>query len=361
MASRFTNEFRVGLFTLVTVAALIGAYFWTKDGLFQGPGTYVLVLRAPRADGLNEGTAVKLAGVKVGSVGDITLSGDQAEIQLIVDERYKLPIDSTAELKATGLLGDYFIMVDLGDDQNATLANGDRIAYGEPPGDLDRVMRQVELISDDIKAITTVLRTLVEDRANQENVTATLANTQALTEELAALTAENRRDVRAIVESILRLSESLEGIADESGKDLDEEFDKLKLATDTLQSTLDNVDSITGKVDRGEGTIGALVNDRQTVDALNETIENANEVIESFSGLQADVFNWNRVYFGTNPTRSPNGGPISPAEAAALFPPDGKNRYNLISGHAIGVDLRPQEDFWYTFELIAHPIGALAR
>ncbi|MFT7519444.1 MAG: phospholipid/cholesterol/gamma-HCH transport system substrate-binding protein, partial [Kiritimatiellia bacterium] len=157
MNMRFSNEFKVGLFVLIVSAALVGAYFWTKDGLFKGPGTYVLTLRAPRADGLNEGTAVKLAGVKIGSVGDVMVSGGQAEIELVIDERYELPVDSTAELKATGLLGDYFVMVDLGDDGQANLKQGDRITYGEEPGDLDAVMREVEDISRDIKAITGVL------------------------------------------------------------------------------------------------------------------------------------------------------------------------------------------------------------
>ncbi len=357
---RFSNEFRVGAFVILTGALLVGAYFWTKDGLFRGAGNYELTMRAPRADGLAEGTAVKLAGVKIGSVGDIVVSGGEAEIELIIERRYKLPIDSSAELKATGLLGDYFVMVSLGDNEQATLDDGDVINYGEAPGDIDNITRQVEYISEDVRAITGVIRELVEDRDNQENVRSTLQNTEELTAELAAISVENRRDIRAIVESIRRLSQSLEGIAEESGRDLDEEFEKIKLATDTLQKSLENVDDITGKVNRGEGTIGALVNDRETVDALNDTIENANEVIESFSGLQAEVFNWNRGYIGTNPSRSPSGGPLSEEEARLLFPPYGRNRYHLISSHAIGVNLKSQEDFWYTFELVSHPIGAIS-
>ena len=361
MASRISNEFKVGLFVIVVIAALVGAYFWTKDGLFKGPGTYALNLRAPRADGLSEGTAVKLAGVKIGSVGDINVDGGAAAIELVIDDRYQFPIDSTAELKATGLLGDYFVMIDLGEDEAATLADGDAIQYGAAPGDIDNITRQVELISEDVKAITTVLREVVEDRENRENLESTLQNTEILTDELRMMAEHNRRDIRAIVESVRRLTESLEGVVDESGRDLDEEFDKIKDATDTLQSTLDNLDSITGKVDRGEGTIGALVNDRETVDALNDTINNANEVIEGFTGLQADVYNWNRLYLGTNPTRGLDGERLTDAEAARLFPPDGENRYHMISGHAIGVDLRPQEDFWYTFELIAHPVGTISH
>lgn len=358
---RFTTEFQVGLFVIVVVAAIVGAYFWTKDGLFKGPGTYALVMRAPRADGLNEGTAVKLAGVKVGSVGDIRVSGGAAEVELVIDDRYQLPVDSTAELKATGLLGDYFVMLDLGEAEKATLKDGDRITYGEAPGDIDNITRQVELITEDVKAITDVLRQMAEDRDNRDHAEAILANTDALTGELRTIAEQNQRDIRAIVESVRRLTESLEGVVDESGRDLDEEFDKIKHATDTLQSTLDNVDSITEKVDNGEGTIGALVNDRETVDALNETIDNANEVIEGFTGLQAEVYNWNRVYLGTNPTRGLDGGPLTAEEAAQLFPPDGRNRYNMISSHAIGVELQSQEDFWYTFELIAHPIGNITH
>jgi phospholipid/cholesterol/gamma-HCH transport system substrate-binding protein len=361
MASGFSNELKVGLFVVITIAALVGVYFFTYDGLFAGPGTYTVTLRAPRADGLNEGTAVKLAGVKVGSVARVGLAGGQAEIELVLDQAYQLPIDSTGELKATGLLGDYFVMLTLGQDDRAFLKDGDRLAYGQSPGDLDNITRQVELLAEDLRAISKVLREVVEDRNNVDNVEATLANTAALTDELRTMAENNQRDVRAIVQSIRRLTESLEGVTDETGRDLDEEFDKIKLATDTLQTSLDNLSSITGKVDRGEGTVGALINERETVDGFNEVVDGVNEIVDSFAGLQADVYNWNRVYFGTHPTRAPGGGPLTDAQARELFPPFGRNRYNMISGHAIGVDLRPQEDFWYTFELIAHPIGSITH
>jgi phospholipid/cholesterol/gamma-HCH transport system substrate-binding protein len=361
MAVGYSNEFKVGLFVIVTVVALVGVYFFTYDGLFAGPGTYTVTLRAPRADGLNEGTAVKLAGVKIGSVQRVGLAGGQAEIQLVLDRRYQLPIDSTGELKATGLLGDYFVMVTLGQDDSAMLKDGDRLGYGQLPGDLDNITRQVELLSEDLRAISKVLREVVEDRSNRENVEATLDNTRALTEELRSMAERNQRDIRAIVQSVRRLTESLEGVVGATGEDLDEEFDKIKLATDTLQKSLESLDSITGKVDRGEGTVGALINERDTVDSLNQAIDGVNELVESWTGLQADVYNWNRVYFGSHPSRMPGGGPITDAQARELFPPFGRNRYNMISGHAIGVDLRPQEDFWYTFELVSHPIGNITH
>jgi phospholipid/cholesterol/gamma-HCH transport system substrate-binding protein len=361
MVGRLTNEFKVGVFVIATILSLVGVYFFTYDGLMSGPGTYSVTLRAPRADGLSEGTAVKLAGVNIGSVRRVGLAGGQAEIDLTLDARYQLPIDSTAELKATGLLGDYFVMVALGEDDRAFLKDGDRIAYGQQPGDLDNITRQVELISEDLRAVSRVLREMMEDRANRENVESTLANTSALTEELRLMAESNRRDIREIVKSVRRLTDALEGVVSETGRDLDEEFDKIKLATDTLQQSLDNLSSITGKIDRGEGTVGALINERQTVDALNQAVEGVSDIVESFTGLQANVYNWNRFYFGTNPSRMPGGGPISPEMAEELFPPFGRNRYNMISGHAIGVDLKPQEDFWYTFELVSHPIGNITH
>ncbi|TVQ90056.1 MAG: MCE family protein [Deltaproteobacteria bacterium] len=361
MAGRFNDEFKVGLFVIVVIAALVGVYFFTYDGLFAGPGTYSVTLRAPRADGLNQGTAVKLAGVNIGSVRRIGLAGGEAEVELILDKRYQLPIDSIAELKATGLLGDTFVMVTLGDDEMAFLQDGDRIRFGRAAGDLDNITRQIEEVSTDVAAITKVLREMVEDRQNRDNVEATLENTSALTEELRRMAESNQRDIRAIVQSIRRLSESLEGVVEETGRDLDEEFDKIKLATDTLQESLDNMSSITGKVDRGEGTVGALINERDTVDSINDAFDGVTEIVESWTGLQADVYNWNRFYFGTNPSRGPGGVALTDEMARELFPPFGDNRYNMISGHAIGVDLRPQEDFWYTFELIAHPIGSITH
>ncbi|MCB9668068.1 MAG: MCE family protein [Alphaproteobacteria bacterium] len=346
-----TNELKVGCLTLSVFALLLVGGLSTLDGLWPGEPFYTVDLVAPNANGLYKGTKVKLAGVEIGAVETIAVEGNRARMKLKLREPYKLPTDSRGELKASGLLGEYFIQVDLGDEPSI-IPDGGVLEFGEEPGDIDKVIKQFEGISEDVKAITKELRELAENDDNTKHIEATLANVDALSYELRLLAEQNRRDIDAIVDSVKNLTKTLEDFSVEAASDIDVEMDKLHDATDKLDSALGDVQSITGKIDDGQGTIGALINDDTTIDALNETIENANAVIESFSGLRARVYYTGRLYFGSQPNDPAffYGNPLAPNLQGGL---------GYSGSNTIGIQLLPQEDFWWIFEINDYPQGRL--
>ncbi|MEQ1501530.1 MAG: MlaD family protein [Myxococcota bacterium] len=352
MPTPWTTELKVGLFT-VACLGLIGfgyVYFW--DGLRTDEAAYHVTVRVPSADGLYAGTPVRIAGVDVGSIEDIAVDGNQAVLKLGIRAQYPVPVDTIAQLKSSGMLGDRYVGLDLGDAETA-VGEGGRLELGEPPGNLDEITRQVEDVSGDVKAITAVLREMIEDEANQRHAEATLANVDALSAELRGIAEDNRAEIAAIVLAIGRLTDNLEGMSADAAVDVDEELARLKDATDKLDASLADVKSITGKIDDGQGTIGALVNDRQTIDAINDTIDNANQVVESFSGLHAEVYYLGRFYGGTQPNddRFFYGNPIAPARDGGEFGYAGSN--------TLGMELHPQEDFWWVFEINDYPQGVI--
>lgn len=343
----WSNEFKVGLF-VIAAGGIAGFYsLWSIDGVLPTDDTYTLLLSVPSADGLSHETTVKLAGVSIGSIDTITVAGDHAELELAILSEYELPVGTGARIQSSGIIGDRYIGLVLGEGPGF-LRDGDRIFLVDEPADIEKITKQVEDISEDVKAITAALRLYVEDDANRENVKATLANLEALTAELALIARQNHQDVNAIVDSVRRLSESLEGFADETRDDVDEEMEKLKEATDKLNETMANIESVTGKIDAGEGTIGALVNDRTTVDLLNETVENVNSVVEGFSGMHTEVYYTGRLY--------------KTVAGADGIPEDPFFNGNILDGsgsNTIGLNLMPQEDFWYNFEINDYPQGTV--
>ncbi|MGC6492581.1 MAG: MlaD family protein [Myxococcota bacterium] len=343
--ANYSTEFRVGVFVLAVGALVGGSYFWSFDGVRADEASYVLTLDVPAADGLYEGSPVKLAGVEIGSIESIGLAGGQARLVLRVRDAYQLPTDSSAELKAQGLLGDYMVRVYPG-VLDEDLGDGDALSLRSVPGDIDTITRNLEEVSEDVAAITDVLREMIEDRRNTDAVESTLANLDALTGELRLMAETNRRDVDAIVDSIRRLSESLEGYTDEAAADIDEEFDKLKELTDQLDVAATDLSSITGKVDRGEGTIGALINDRETIDGINEAIDGVNSVVNSFAGLRTEFYYTGRFYFGSQPS-----------DPAFFY----GNPLANSGSNTIGLRLRSHEDFWYLFEINDHPQGVISQ
>ena len=345
MSSNYSisNEFKVGIFVLVATAIVILSYRWVLDGVKPDERSYVVFMRVPTADGMWEGTPVRMAGVEVGGIKDIQVDGDRARLTLEIREQYELPTDTTGSITSSGMLGERFIALQPGTDKAVVPEQG-VIQLGSEPGDLDEIMRQVEDIAGDIKVVTAELAEIADNDDNREALEATLQNVEQLTEELALIASQNHRDINEIVDAIERLTTTLADASEETAKDIDVEMEKIHELTDTMQSTMDDLESITGKIDDGEGTLGALVNDDETIDALNDTIESVNEVVESFSGLRAEVYYEGRYYYGTQPT-DPQffyGNPLHGGGA-----------------NTIGINLRPQEDFWWIFEVNDYPQGTV--
>lgn len=104
-------ELGVGVFMLLGLAALVYLTVKLGAGELVGGDTYAVEARFANTGGLNRGATVMLAGVNVGRVEGIRL--DATDYSAIVDMRIrsgvKLPVDTMASIKTTGLIGDKFI------------------------------------------------------------------------------------------------------------------------------------------------------------------------------------------------------------------------------------------------------------
>jgi phospholipid/cholesterol/gamma-HCH transport system substrate-binding protein len=148
-------ETLVGLFVLLGLAAV--AYLSVKLGggsLLSGD-TYVIEARFDNAGGLNAGGSVLLAGVPVGRVEGIHVdTGDFSAIATLrVNASVKLPTDTMASIKTTGLIGDKYVALAPGADETM-LKEGERITMTESSVDLESLIGKMAFgkVEDDSTA-----------------------------------------------------------------------------------------------------------------------------------------------------------------------------------------------------------------
>ncbi|MFT4622561.1 MAG: phospholipid/cholesterol/gamma-HCH transport system substrate-binding protein [Myxococcota bacterium] len=346
----WTNELKVGLFVVICVALLAGGYALTWDGVRADESSYSLVVYTGNADGLWRGSAVRLAGVEIGSVDTISLEDGRAKLILHVRSQYELPADSVAQLKASGMLGDKYIGIGLGEEASM-LSDGDTLPVAPAPGDMDALFVRADEISDDVKAITAAVRALLAKEETTDQIDRTLANMAAFTEEMHLMVSENRQGLRALVQSMRATSEDLRALSGRLGPGAEEELAAIREATAKLDAALENVESITAKIDDGEGTLGGLLNERTTLDSLNSALDQANETLGALPSLQVSPYYSGRVYLGSQPGGSgPFAGsnPLTPTPAGAL---------GVGAAHSLGIDVAPKPDRWLTVGLTDHPQG----
>jgi phospholipid/cholesterol/gamma-HCH transport system substrate-binding protein len=111
---------------VVVLAVGFFAYAAKTAGVGGGAGGgYKVVAEFDNAEGINIGTDVRLAGIKIGSVTGESLNHENymARIEMTLDPKIVLADDTAAKITAEGLLGGKFISMDPG-GSDVKLAEG---------------------------------------------------------------------------------------------------------------------------------------------------------------------------------------------------------------------------------------------
>ncbi len=135
---------------VVAIGFLFVIYMGTKTE--SSDGGYPLVLRFDRGGSVLPGTDVRIAGVKVGSVTrqEFDPEAYQAVVTIEVDKTIKLPKDTSAVVTADSLLGDNYILLEIGGDSE-TLQPGDRIRNAQGAVNLAELINKFVVGADSKK------------------------------------------------------------------------------------------------------------------------------------------------------------------------------------------------------------------
>jgi phospholipid/cholesterol/gamma-HCH transport system substrate-binding protein len=125
------------------VALLVLALKVGNLGAERATETYRVETRFDNIGGLKVRGPVRSAGVLVGRVADIHFDNEryQAKVILALDQRYKFPKDTSASILTSGLLGETYVGLEAGGDEEKLKA-GDRIAITQSAVVLEKLIGQ---------------------------------------------------------------------------------------------------------------------------------------------------------------------------------------------------------------------------
>mgnify|MGYP002631392258 FL=1 len=147
-----TIEFLVGCFVLVGLVAVLYLAIQVGSARFFGSDSYTLKARFSSASGVNPGSRIEIAGVRVGTVKDVNLSDNFfAIVSLELPITIQLDDDTIASVKTAGLIGDRFIDLSPG-GSGFPLEAGDLIVDTESALDIESLISRFALGGIDEKA-----------------------------------------------------------------------------------------------------------------------------------------------------------------------------------------------------------------
>ena len=259
---KLSMEVKVGLFFILSLL-LFGVMLEIGNHwkIFNTGIPYKVFLSS--STGLKVGDTVRLAGVEVGSISRISVLDDKVQVDLEVRRGTRIKQDSVAGIRMASMLGGQFLGLTFGSPGSPDLPAGSTIRSSDSSG-MDAIIESVGDLTKDAKQLITDLN------RNQNEVIG----------KVTAILDENRSAVH----------DSLTGLASVTAK-LDRGDGSLGLLLND-KSLYQNANALAGslkvvsaKLERGEGTIGKLIAEEELYTQAISAAKGMNDSMKNFTEI----------------------------------------------------------------------------
>jgi phospholipid/cholesterol/gamma-HCH transport system substrate-binding protein len=326
MSEARSIEVKVGALILVSLV-LLGGFVLIMGGI-SFEKTYTLYVDFDNPGGLLPGAAVRIGGVKVGSVKELQYLGGKVDpktgrrivvrAEIAVQRSVEDSIHQDADFYVTsqGVLGELFLAINPGDPAKPLLGEGVEVKGIDPPR-LDLFLAKAyELLDTTVEGIKNNRETIgeiIDNTAgilkganlivsgNRERIERTLANVEDITVEAKQLTHDarvNYVDNPKVLQTVDHINDLVSRIHEDSGpmlKDAKEALANLNRVSATVgdpqeqekirktladiaqlaeraNATAADAQAIASHIKSGKGTVGALVMDEEIYDDMQELV-----------------------------------------------------------------------------------------
>jgi len=276
-----TREQRIGAFFAVGIILLFIAIELTL-GLGLLRRRYPLYATFRDVQGLDSGADVRLAGIKAGRVDGMQIEQDHVRVTLLINGGLVVKKDSLARLDFRALSGERFVALTLGTPTAKPAEPGDTLE-GETPASFSDVVDQLSGVAQNVNELVTSLN----------------ANSQRLLTNLADLIEQNRSQLDQITENVASITGKLDRGTGTLGLLLNDSslYDRASAALGDVRQAVQDIGQVTHDLSEGRGTLGKLIREdgglyeqvRETVDHLNESARNAEEITASLRDGQGTI------------------------------------------------------------------------
>ena len=349
--AKLTQAAKVGAFVVLAGAASFLVYRTVSKDV-AGGGNYVVFAHFKDATGLANHSRVAIAGIPIGTIHSIKLEDGMARIDVRVNGDVALYNNATIGKKNASLLGESVVVLTPGTEDHPRLKDGDEVKIIVEQASTDQIMNDVADIAKQVKLVAQQLANSVGTDQGGQNIKLILQNladaTDALNqtvrenrtvihetlEHVGAIAANGEPQMARILENVRVITEDVKQITAQTGQgggtggEIRETITHLNESSKRLESALGHIDTVAGRADRGEGTIGRLSKDETLINEVQGVAEGVNDYVGNIQRLQTVVGLRNDYNFLANTIKS-----------------------------YVQVRLQPREDKYYVIELINDPRG----
>lgn len=287
---KIKNETKVGILAAFAIALLIIGYNFLKGNSIFSNET-ILYAKYSQIDGLTVSKPVLINGYQIGRVAALELQPDATiKATLHINGKYQIPKNTLARLEGTDLLGSKAIVLTLGNDKDFA-QDGDFLETNVAKGLMETfqpVQKKAELIISKMDSILTSVNTILNPNLQKNidrsfnSIAGTLTSLESTSKKVDALVGSESSKLSAILANVEAITANFK----RNGTKIDMVMNNLNTVTDKVAAlnfeqtvnsankAMSDLQLIINDVKSGKGTLGALLNDKQMYDNLNNASKN---------------------------------------------------------------------------------------
>lgn len=299
---KIRKELLIGFVFVAATGILIWGIMYLK-GLEIFRNRQLIYAVYDRVNGLVAANPVSINGMKVGQVKTLYFSKkDPGKIivEMFLNIEYPIPRNSTARIFSSDLMGSKEVEIVLGNSKEL-LKNGDTISakteatLGEEVNQqLAPLKRKAENLISSIDSIATILTGVLNENTRENLVLAiqhieeTLRNLAHASSNLDTLVTAQRSHLGNIISNVESISSNLKQNNDKirniltNFSSLSDSLAKARVSYTLNQvvTTVQTLNQILDKINKGNGSLGLLINDKQLYEEVTKTASDLNKLLE---------------------------------------------------------------------------------
>jgi phospholipid/cholesterol/gamma-HCH transport system substrate-binding protein len=298
---KISKEVIIGIAFLVAIGCFIfGFNFLKGKNYFSNQRKFYAVYKD--IDGLVEANPSIINGYKVGIVGAIKLSSDTSRsviVTLLLDDEVKVPRNSIAKVVSSDILGSKAVRLELG--TGTVYANDGDTLKSDQEDNLKQAVnktiaplqKKAEGLISSIDSVMTVIQAVFNKSAQEnlsksfENITLAIGSLQKTSYRIDTMVINEKGKISNILSKVNVLTTTLANNSDKLSNVINnfsaisDSIAKSKLTSviNNADVTLTQVSQIMNKVNKGEGSLGMLVNSDSLYRKLDKSADDLDKLL----------------------------------------------------------------------------------
>ena len=246
---KWSTEAKVGAFALVGILLFAGIMIHLSSIVIFGKSGFHVTGYFKEAEGIEPGNPIHYAGVEVGMVDKIAVENGEAVLTLRFYNDAQVPKDAEFSIQTSSVMGGRFVKASGGHQNRGYLADGMKIEGKAAPG-IDQAMDKMDKLITSAQTMLDGINTVVADPKAQKNVKNSLQNFDAISENLAILTAQGiqtANEIQGITSQINTMLYQFNGDG-KATSDVRKIMDNMVVASENAKEISANAKDISGKI-----------------------------------------------------------------------------------------------------------------